>query len=183
MKSGASALQLRSVKLAIFICLLLSSQLIAAESLYDYSISNLLENDQATTRQFNQRFGFNATEFHDNLMSSPELSLEHLDNLSLLSDWHPGKGFFRLSAGLLFQPKNTKSPSYALPILKPNVTSGFMRVGEDGVLPYVGMGLGSNIRQESQIDISFTDSGTGSGNRLDDHGLQPVVSFGVSYSF
>ena len=159
-------------------------------------------NDQITTRQFNQRFGFNASYYYDDLISAPQLLMEEVDGLSLLSDWHPGKGVFRLSAGVLYQAEQASNTDYGLSLLQPNVAGGLARISDDGVSHYVGLGWGSNLKQQSQLDYNLdmgvlyqpdrrllkpvADSslaGRSLNSQLESLDLSPVFSFGVSYNF
>ena len=178
------------------------SQTIIAGSLINYGISHLIGSNQSTARQFNQRFGFNANYYHEDLIRSPQLSVETVNGISLLSDWHPGKGDFRLSAGVLYQPEKATNISYGLSLPQFNSTSGFARVNDNGLSSYFGLGWGSNIKQYSQIDYNLDmgilyqpDSrvfgqsaysghrGRDNSTQLESLAISPVVSFGVSYSF
>lgn len=178
------------------------SQSIIAGSLINYGITHLIGSNQSTARQFNQRFGFNADYYHEDLISSPQFSVEAVNGVSLLSDWYPGKGDFRLSAGVLYQPGNAANVSYGLSWSQLNSTSGFARVNEDGLTSYFGLGWGNNIKQYSQIDYNldmgilyqpdsrvlgqsaYSENTTRDrGDQLESLAISPVVSFGVSYSF
>lgn len=196
---SSSRLFLPLICLILFFCF---SQPVLPGPLINYGIANLMGNDQITTRQFNQRFGFNASYYYEDLISAPQLLIEEVDGLSLLSDWHPGKGTFRLSAGVLYQPEQASNTSYGLSLSQPDMAGGLARVSNDGVSHYVGLGWGSNLKQQSQLGYNLdmgllyqpdrrllepaADFGHDDRNlnsQLESLELSPVFSLGVSYNF
>ena len=213
MKGQISETVVRQAQQGILICLLFGVMAPGFAGPYvDYGVSNLLGNSQAT-RQFNQRFGFSSSLYRDGLLAPSFFELQQeIDTVSLLSDWHPGHGLFRLSAGVLYQPEDKKQKHhkqpYQLPLLLPNIESGFSGLAADGVSPYVGFGWGNNMWQGSQLGFnfdmgvlyhpdesllndqtiaSFEENAKSSGSSflqtLEDLELAPVFSLGVSYNF
>lgn len=213
MKGQISKVTIRQAQQGILLCLffvVLSPVL--ADHYVDYSVPNLRGNSQAT-QQFNQRFGFSSSLYRDDLLASSFSELQReIDTVSLLSDWHPGHGLFRLSAGVLYQladhKQNHLKQPYHIPFLHPNIETGFSGLATDGASPYVGLGWGSNLWQKSKLGFnvdmgvlyqpdesllgdqaiaSFKENAKSSDNgflqTLEDLELAPVFSLGLSYSF
>lgn len=213
MKGQTPKTRIRYAQQGIAMCLLfVVVSPVFAGPYVDYAVPGLLGNSQ-TTRQFNQRFGFSSSLYRDDLLapSFSELQRE-IDTVSLLSDWHPGHGLFRLSAGVLYQPEDHKQKylkqPYHIPFPHPNIETGFSGLATDGASPYVGLGWGNNLWQGSKLGFnvdmgvlyqpdesllddqaiaSFEENAKSSDNgflrTLEDLELAPVFSLGVSYSF
>ncbi|HID81991.1 MAG TPA: hypothetical protein EYH06_01375 [Chromatiales bacterium] len=213
MKGQTSKSIIRHAQQGILICLFFGVVIPAFAGPYvDYGVSNLLENSQAT-RQFNQRFGFSSSLYHDDIIASSFFELQReIDTVSLLSDWYPRHGLFRLSAGVLYQPEDIKQKQhkqpFQLPLLLPNIETGFSGLSTDGVSPYVGLGWGNNQWQGSKLGFNvdmgvlyqpderlldnkavdaYRENTKPSANNflrsLEDLELSPVFSLGVSYNF
>lgn len=195
----------------ILICLLLGvAPLVFAGPYVDYRVSNLLGDSQAT-RQFNQRFSFSPYRADLLAPSFHELRQE-IDTVSLLSDWHPGHGLFRLSVGVLYRPgdkkQNQLKQPYRIQTHPADIKTSFSRLAADGTSPYAGLGWGNNLWQESRLGFnvdmgvlyqpderllgnqaitSFEENAKFSDNDflqiIEDFELAPVFSLGVSYSF
>ena len=175
----------------------------------DYEVSSLVKEGQAVQR-FNQRFGFSSSLYRDNLLAPSFELRREIDTISLLSDWYPGLGLFRLSAGVLYQPedaaqKHSEQP-YRIKLLSPDSETGFPGLGIAGVAPYVGVGWGRKQRGGSKLGFNLDmgalyqpdqtllgeqgvasarkDSGGGQFLReLEALELSPVFSLGLSYNF
>ncbi len=213
MKGQTSKTVIRHTQQGILMCLLFAVAATGFAGPYaDYGVSSLLKNSQLT-QQFNQRFGFSSSLYHDDLIAPSFFELQReIDTVSLLSDWHPRHGLFRLSAGVLYQPEDEKQKhrraSYQIPLLLPNIEAGFSGMATDGVSPYVGLGWGNNQSQGSKLGFNvdmgvlyqpderllddqsvapYKENAESSGNNflrsLEDLELSPVFSLGVSYSF
>jgi|GEM_PF-5105520 len=192
------------------IMLITAAPSIFAGPYVDYDVSKLMGNVQAA-RQFNQRFGFSSSLYRDDLLVSPLLELQQdIDTVSLLSDWHPGHGLFRLSAGVLYQTKEGKQmhikQPYQISFQVPNIDTGFSGLSTDGASPYLGFGWGNNHWQGSKLGFnvdmgvlyqpdeslldnqavaSFNENSSDKNirHKLKELELEPVFSLGLSYNF
>ena len=213
MKQQALSLSDRLIRQIILMLMFLAfAPLSTAEPYVDYGVSGPLTDTQ-TTRQFNQRFGFSSSLYRDDLLVPTPLELQQeLDTVSVLSDWHPGQGLFRLSAGVLYHPGDEKQKRlrqpYQIQRYLPNIKSGFSGVTTDGLSPYVGFGWGNDLWQRSKLgfnvdmgvlyqpderllteqgglafDTKAKSSDSDFLRSLEALELSPVFSLGVSYSF
>lgn len=193
---------LRLTRAISLLVLYLASTAVTSEPLVTYSVADLLGGQQTTTRQFNQRFGFNANYNLDDLISTPQLNIDSVNGISFLSDWYPRRGPFRLSVGVNYQEKNSLHPVTALSSSQIVASSGLAGIYHEGISPYVGFGWGKNLKIDSQFDYNldmgvlyqpdssllgqsgYSDStGTDFSSQLREIDLSPIVSFGVSYNF
>ncbi len=187
---------------------------IAAESLADYDVQDLLEGDEKTSR-FSHRFGYTGSLYHEDIVltteQSPDVSQE-VDSLSVISDWHPKGGLFRLSAGLVYQEDsqldNYAVEQYQIPMQYNRPEMALRGNQFDGISPYLGLGWGGSLTKSSRMGLNLdvgvlyqpdssilNDDGLGfSGDNkrkwddalkegLKELDLEPVFSLGVSYNF
>lgn len=192
-------------------CMLLCAPL-AAESLADYDVQDLLEGDEKTSR-FSHRFGYTGSLYHDDLLTSKENAevSQDVDSLSVVSDWHPRGGLFRLSAGLVYQEasevESYASKQYQIP-LQFNRPEMALRGNQfDGISPYLGLGWGGALTKSNRMGLNLDvgvlyqpdssilidDPVSFSSDKrnwddalregLKELDLEPVFSLGVSYNF
>ncbi|MBL1292710.1 MAG: hypothetical protein COB61_002455 [Thiotrichales bacterium] len=161
------------------------------------------------SRTINGRLGINALDV--GLTQLDEESAAYnvdfgLNSWSALLDWHPFKGGFRLSGGVLHnQPGDRQQvdPYTGLATgnaLSENELGSLNSVIElEGTTPYLGIGWGNALIKSGRLGflvdlgVVFQDDGevgfSGAGqdvsltNRLDDYGYLPVFSLGLSYQF
>ena len=185
---------------------------LSAESLADYDVKDLLEGDKKTSR-FSHRFGYTGSLYRDSTLSELRLTegQQDLDSLSVVSDWHPRGGLFRLSAGLIYQEdselSNYGSKQYQIPLQFNRPEMSLRGNQSDGISPYLGLGWGSKLLDSGRMglnldlgvlyqpeDTLLNDDGLSLGSEgqnwddaimqgLDELDLEPVFSLGVSYNF
>lgn len=151
----------RSVAVAaigLLLCVPLAG--VQAESLDDFDVEDLISGDSAKSR-FNHRFGYTGNLYRDDLLNEPrEAEAEQdIESLSLVSDWHPRGGLFRLSAGLIYQEDRELSTYGAKPYRIPiqfNAAEIPLRGNrEDGITPYLGLGWGSRLGSSERIGLNL----------------------------
>lgn len=185
---------------------------LSAESLADYDVNDLLEGDEKTSR-FSHRFGYTGSLYREDTLSGERLSdvEQDLDSLSVVSDWHPRGGQFRLSAGLVYQEDSELtsygSKQYQIPLQFNRPEMSLRGNQSDGISPYVGLGWGSKLTDSGRMGLNLdlgvlyqpedsllNDDGLSLGTQsnnwddailkgLDGLDLEPVFSLGVSYNF
>ena len=140
--------------------LLLSAPLVA-ESLADYDVQDLLEGDEKTSR-FSHRFGYTGSLYHDDIVLTTEQSTEvsqDVDSLSVISDWHPKGGLFRLSAGLLYQEDNKldnyAAKQYQIPMQYNRPEMALRGNQFDDISPYLGLGWGGSLTKSSRMGVNL----------------------------
>ncbi len=164
----------------------------------------------AFSRTINGRLGINA--FDVGLTQLDEQDATYnldfgLNSWSALLDWHPFKGGFRFSGGLLHNQSNDREqvdPYTGLAnanALSDNELGSLNSIVEfEGTSPYLGIGWGSALTKNGRLgllvdlgvvfqddsDANFaSDLGQGDPlrNTLDGYGYLPVFSLGLSYQF
>lgn len=179
-----------------------------AESLDNYQVTDFLKGD-AKNQRFSHRFGYHGRIYRESLLnrSKQSESTQRLESLSIVSDWFPGKGQFRITAGLLYQESSRKNqPNHSSWNIaeQVNVSNLSIHSDEQGLAPYVGLGWnhGSGVGRRLGLNVDVgvlyqpdrslynnSDSSLYNGRTstllkdFEELELTPTFSLGLSYSF
>ncbi len=164
----------------------------------------------AFSRTINGRLGINALDVGLTQLDEQDATYNldfGLNSWSALLDWHPFKGGFRFSGGLLHNEPSDRGqvdPYTGLAnvnALSDNELGSLNSIVEfEGTSPYLGIGWGNALTKNGRLGllvdlgVVFQDdadvnlpSSLGQDaslrNALDDYGYLPVFSLGLSYQF
>ncbi len=193
-----------SLTAAMLLAVSLSSH---AESFINYDAANLLAGRDATQR-FHSRFAFggSVTPAPYSGIGAGDKDEVRVDRLAWFTDWHPWRGGFHVSGGVLVQESASGRSTVDQPAdhTRKFSTTSLLDHSDDGVTSYIGLGWSKSLTQTGRLglnlDLGVLYGGAGypesssyragalpvGGRAFEDLAplnLSPVFSFGLSYAF